>query len=140
MQTKADELSHESVLPADHFLNEAPLRARLVYIANQHGIALVHPSAARALEVAAEMLMTRLVRGMIEAAENKNLPAKDIPGFVKDAEHNWEREVRAALLYACSQFACQHARLYVQVGHVIWSAPACPLPCKHGRMSTSRAM
>lgn len=94
VQTKSEETSHESVLQGDPLLNEAALRARVVYVANQHGIALVHPLVVGALEVAAEMLLARLLRGMVDAAEYKALPAKDIPGFVKDPERNWEREVR----------------------------------------------
>ena len=85
-------------------LNDGPLRARLLHIANQHGIALVHPSVAHALETATELLLTRLVQGMMHSARLRSRHAKDVPGMVKDNNRNWEREVRYTLT-ACWQGA-----------------------------------
>ena len=83
-------------------LNDGPLRARLLHIANQHGIALVHPSVAHALETATELLLTRLLQGMMHSARLRSRHAKDVPGMVKDNNRNWEREVRHTLT-ACWQ-------------------------------------
>ena len=96
MQKLGDEHSHQAVLPEESLLNDGPLRARVLYLANSHGISLVHSSALRTLNIAAEVLLTRLVKDMVHAARLRANPAKDVPGMVKDTQRNWDREVQCA--------------------------------------------
>jgi hypothetical protein len=96
VQKLSEKHSHKPVLPEGALLNDAPLRARLVHVASQHGIRLIHPSVVKALNLAAEALLTRLVKSMLHAAQLKTKQAKDVPGMTKDAARNWAREVRSA--------------------------------------------
>jgi hypothetical protein len=98
VQKLGDQASHEAVLPEESLLNDGPLRARVVHVANQHGIALIHSSVLHTLNVAAELLLTRLVKDMMHAAHLSHKQAKDVPGMVKDNARQWERDVRCNLL------------------------------------------
>ena len=98
LQKLSERHSHKPVLLEDALLNDAPLRARLVHVAAQHGVRLVHPGVVKVLNLAAEALLTRLLKDMMHAAALRSKQAKDVPGMAKDVDRNWAREVRGALV------------------------------------------
>jgi hypothetical protein len=94
VQKLSEQHSHKPVLPEESLLNDAPLRARILHVAKQHGVRLVHPSVVKTLNLATELLLTRIVKNMMHAAHLSSKQAKDVPGMVKDGKRNWARDVR----------------------------------------------
>jgi hypothetical protein len=97
VQKRGQQQGHKPVLDENAVLNDAPLRARLRYVAAGHGIHLVHASAVKACSLAVEVYLRELLQQMLRMHTIRTKQAKDVEGMARDASRNWAREVRPAL-------------------------------------------
>lgn len=84
---------HKSVLDEDAVLNDAPLRARMLHVAAQHGVRLVHPGCVKACSLSVELYIMKVVQDMIRFSSLRAASVKDMPGCERDVDRNWRKHV-----------------------------------------------
>lgn len=94
MQKMGQQQGHKPVLEEGAVLNDAPLRSRMLHVAADHSIYLVHAGAVKTCSVAVEMYLRDILQQMIRVHSIRTKQAKDVPGMMRDTSRNWARDVR----------------------------------------------